>query len=49
MYAIDTINEAYFIDIGGLTTLDINFEVGIEKNNPLLMAAARGRYIFKIC
>lgn len=43
MYAIDTINEAYFIDIGGLTTTDINFEIGPEKNFPLLMAAARGR------
>ena len=44
MYAIETINAAYFIDIGGLTSIDINFLVGNEGHFPLYIAAAKGRY-----
>ena len=44
MYSIETINPAYFIDIGGLTAVDLNFEVGFDRHFPLMIAAAKGRY-----
>ncbi len=44
MYAVETINIAYFIDIGGLTAVDMNFKVNSEGNFPLLIASAKGRY-----
>ena len=43
MYAIETINSAYFIDLGGLSIVDMNFELGNDGNFPLLIAAAKGR------
>ena len=45
MYAVETINSAYFIDIGGLTAVDMNFEIGPEGNFPLFIASTKGRYI----
>mmetsp|Transcript_7899 Transcript_7899/g.7406 ORF Transcript_7899/g.7406 Transcript_7899/m.7406 type:complete len:121 (+) Transcript_7899:143-505(+) len=42
MYAVETINSAYFIDIGGLTAVDMNFEVGPEGNFPLFIASTKG-------
>ena len=42
MYAIETINTAYFIDIGGLTAVDMNFAVSSDGNFPLLIASAKG-------
>ena len=43
MYSIETVNQAYFIDIGGLTVVDLNFEVGQDRHFPLMIAAAKGR------
>lgn len=44
MYAIETINSAYFVDIGGLSAVNLNFDVGNEGHFPLYIAAAKGRY-----
>ncbi len=43
MYAIETINSAYFIDVGGLSSVNLNFEVGHEGHFPLYIASAKGR------
>jgi hypothetical protein len=43
MYAIETVNSAYFIDIGGLQALDLNFLIGNSQHFPLMIAAAKGR------
>ena len=46
MYAIETVNPHYFVDIGGLSVVDLNFECDIYKNCPLIIAAAKGRYLY---
>lgn len=46
MYAVETINSAYFIDIGGLNAIDLNFELSLEGNFPLFIASTKGRYIY---
>lgn len=43
MYAVETVNPNYFVDIGGLNCVDLNFEIGEDKNFPLLIASAKGR------
>ena len=43
MYAIETLNTAFFIDIGGLSAVDLNFEINAEKHFPLIIASAKGR------
>lgn len=43
MYAIETVNANYFVDIGGLSCVDLNFEVGIDNNFPLFIASVKGR------
>ena len=48
MYAVETVNPHYFVDIGGLNSVDLNFEVGKERHFPLMIAAAKGRYPLKL-
>ena len=43
MYAIETVNASYFVDIGGLNSVDLNFEVNKDKRFPLMIATAQGR------
>lgn len=42
MYAIETVNPHYFVDIGGLSVIDLSFELDNYKNFPLIIAAAKG-------
>ena len=42
IYAVETVNYSYFVDLGGLTTADINFDHGKQKMFPLMIAAAKG-------
>ncbi len=41
IYAIETVNPAYFVDLGGLTSVDINFESGTQRISPLMIASAK--------
>jgi len=43
MYAIESVNAHYFVDIGGLNTIDINFEVNKDGHFPLYIASAKGK------
>jgi hypothetical protein len=42
MYSVQSINLAYFVDLGGITYLDINFEDKRSGGFPLSLAAAKG-------
>lgn len=46
MYAIESISISYFIDIGGLSMIDINFEVTKEGAFPLFIASIKGHTNF---
>ena len=43
MYSIEAINAPYFVDLGGLAAVDLNFEINKQKHFPLMIAAAKGR------
>ena len=43
MYAIQSINMHYFVDLGGVVYYDINFEHKQTGGFPLKVAAAKGR------
>ena len=46
MYAVETVNAAFFLDIGGLSAVDLNFEINHDKHFPLYIASVKGRYFF---
>ena len=46
LYSVQSINLAYFVDLGGLTYLDINFEDKRSGIFPLGLAAAKGNSHF---
>lgn len=43
MYAIETVNQYLFIDIGGLGSIDLNFEFGPDHHFPLFIASIKGK------
>jgi hypothetical protein len=43
MYAIQSINMAYFVDLGAVQYYDINYEQKKGGGFPLKLAAAKGR------
>lgn len=43
MYAVETVNAPFFLDIGGLSAVNLNFEINHEKHFPLYIAAVKGR------
>jgi hypothetical protein len=43
MYAIQSINMHYFVDLGGVVYYDINFDHKSTGGFPLKVAAAKGR------
>jgi hypothetical protein len=43
MYAIETVNAPFFVDIGGLSSVDLNFVINADKHFPLLIASAKGK------
>jgi hypothetical protein len=45
MYAIETMNESYFEELGGTKAeFDLNFRISKEGVFPLMVACAKGRY-----
>lgn len=43
MYAIETVNSSYFIDLGGLSNININFHTNKDGHFPLFIASAKGK------
>ena len=43
MYAVETVNAPFFVDIGALSAIDLNFEINGEKHFPLYIAAVKGK------
>lgn len=49
MYAIETINESYFLELGGTkANFDLNFNISKEGVFPLMVACAKGKYFINI-
>ena len=43
MNAIETQHLAYFADLGGLTSVDLNFKANSDEMFPLMVAVLKGK------